>query len=424
MDWVDHCFRELVSALIGQSRQVLTFAAFFLIDNWKYLISVVVFLALALTFKGYRRWKRGWLSGLVDEKIREMQRRKRWRWIEPARLLTFRRVSWWCRSVFFRAIDAAERYIRRVPSQIIKEIYLPSFSSFLAVSLILLLVFVVPHFTELTNELPSLLWHNILANFPTENSLRKVFEGLIVVTVALIVFVAKSIRDSENPERKRVLLRNGFLWPLTLAVTLFPLGYLAGQLTYLTVILVLLMSIWAIYAFSNVVQILLKPELQEEGRRTLLKERTRTLVLDSARERVGHNILLQKLGPNGNVKIQYTVSKSWMQGGSDAYILVELPQAGWIADVNIRELELLSKLIEDGARKLGFDLYERAAVAPGVATSNPELRSSPRKVAAIVKKAYLLKRFREQLPPKSIFSADGRAILALPKEFAKDFSAC
>ena len=86
------------------------------------------------------------------------------------------------------------------------------------------------------------MWPALLSNLAKDENFKKIFEGLIVIAVALIVFVAESIRDSDNAEKKRVLLRISYLWPLTLAVTLFPLGYLFGELTRLTVILIMLIG--------------------------------------------------------------------------------------------------------------------------------------------------------------------------------------
>jgi hypothetical protein len=97
------------------------------------------------------------------------------------------------------------------------------------------------------------------------------------------------------------------------------------------------MSFFAIFAFAKVMRSLLNADIQEQGRRSLLKERTHALVMDSAKERAGNNILLQKLGPDGEIKIEYTVSKIWMQSGPADYIFVDLPRAGWISDVNIAE---------------------------------------------------------------------------------------
>src|SRR4051812_37843475 len=77
---------------------------------------------------------------------------------------------------------------------------------------------------------------------------QKIFDGLLVVSVGLIIFVAESIRDAGNPDRKRVLLRISFLWPLALALTLFPLGYLVGELTGMAVALAISIAFLSILA--------------------------------------------------------------------------------------------------------------------------------------------------------------------------------
>ena len=141
--------------------------------------------------------------------------------------------------------------------------------------------------------------------------------------------------------------------------------------------------------------------------------------MESARERVGNNILIQKLGPDREIKIQYTISKTWIESGPDDYLFIDLPHAGWISDINMGELQSLAKLIEENARRLGFEVYDRTAAMAGVSRRGTNIGPANR-AETPVKKVYLLKRFREQLPPEFIFSADGRAILAVPKELASD----
>ena len=149
-----------------------------------------------------------------------------------------------------------------------------------------MLFFVLPHLHEILHAALQRGWRDLLADLDDAENVTKVFEGLIVIAVALIVFVAESIRDSNNAEKKQVLLRISRLWPLTLAVTLFPLGYLIGKLTGLSVILILSMSLLAIYQFAKVIRNLLDVDLQEANRRSLLKERARLACTRFRRHRV------------------------------------------------------------------------------------------------------------------------------------------
>jgi hypothetical protein len=419
MDWIETKLSEIASGLLGLWQRILALGSAILHPNlhWWVLLPAFAIIVLALATVRYRRWKGGWLSGLVAARIRGMQRQKRWRWIESVKSITRRRAYHLMRSAFYRSFESAERYLSKIPNQI-RDLYFPSLISSILITLIVLLFFATPHFSAISKSISERTWSDFLSNLDDEESVKKVFEGLIVIAVALIVFVAESIRDTNNPEKKRVLLRISRLWPLTLVVTLFPLGYLAGKLTELTVVLIVLMSIWAIYQFARVIRNLLDPDIQEASRRALLKERTHSLVMDSVIERVGNNILLEKLGPDRDIKIEYTISKSWIESGVDNYIFLDLPQAGWIADININELQSLANLMQQNARKLGFELYGVATVA-GVNRRGVQVGPANRQQVP-VKKVYLLKRFREQLPPDSIFSVDRRAILAVPKEFEPD----
>jgi uncharacterized BrkB/YihY/UPF0761 family membrane protein len=174
--------------------------------NWKYEIVILAIIAILLTFRGYQRWQQSWLSGLVDTKIREMRQKRRRDWLGSLRRPSIRTAYWTCRGALFRSIRFVQNYIWGAPKQI-RDFYFPSLASFFIVALVFLIFFLTPHLSEFSLTRPKVIFNTL----QDDETAKKVFEGLIVIAVALIIFVSESIRDSKNTERKRVLLRISYL---------------------------------------------------------------------------------------------------------------------------------------------------------------------------------------------------------------------
>ena len=301
-----------------------------------------------------------------------------------------------------------------------KSFHIPSVTSFVLTAVFIFGFFVVPHpFKDFSDVFhPSQWWHVLTTDVSAWDPVSKVFKSLFVVVIALIVFVAESIRGSRNTELRRILLRNTYMWPLVLLVTLTPLGYLYAKPTGFAVLLAALVAFLAIRAFASVLHTLIGPDTQERDRRRLLKERVRPIIMESVQERVGNNILFEMIGTDKTIKIDYSIFGSTIEERGN-YVLLGAPSAGILSDINIKELSDLVDRLERAAQHLGFSLYREqppdlgAAQPPGTTTlsqGGPTRRQS----------AYLLARYRKSFPPNSIFSTPGRAILALPKAFAAD----
>jgi hypothetical protein len=328
-----------------------------------YAVVAVVVVAI---YARYLSWNAGWLSGEIDKEIRRMQRR-RFRWIiDAAKRTNLSSIHRGCRAGLYRSVGALDRYVRRDAWLRIGAFYFPSFTSIFLACAILLTLFAGPHIRTLLSTEHHLSPSGLSDNLADEESVRKIFEGLIVVAVALIVFVAESIRDTRNTDQKRVLLRVSSLWPLTVVVTLFPLGYLFGKLTGWIAVLIIIVSLWAIYKFGLVIRNLLDADIQEENKKRLLKDRVHDLIMQSVRERIGNNILLRRIGPDREIKLRYTPSRSWIGERQRQYIFIDSSRSGWISDVNFRELRSLTDEIE---RRLPWGFNQIDEKGPYIAQS-------------------------------------------------------
>ena len=148
--------------------------------------------------------------------------------------------------------------------------------------------------------------------------------------------------------------------------------------------------------------------------------------MQSVMERVGNNILLRRIGPDREIKLRYTPSSSWIGERQRDYIFINSSRSGWISDVNFHELRSLADEIERRLNQLGIDLYERPSTVPEQpsATANVSTLGGqtvpPQRQSRVVKEVYILKRYGELIPPNSIFSVKGKAVLALPRALGED----
>jgi hypothetical protein len=428
MEQITHLVRTFADWLDLQARDGMNIVrtAIDQAAHWRATPYVITAALLLTVYVRYLSWKAGWLSGAIDKEIRRMQRRKLKSIIEIIKRVTVRGVYRGCRAGLYRSIDVVDRSARRDVWSGISAFYFPSFASFFIVGGIILALFVLPHIHAILLTKPLVSLRAISDELADEETVRKVFEGLIVIAVALIVFVAESIRDTRNTDQKRVLLRISGLWPLTVAVTLFPVGYLFGKLTGWITTLIILVSLWAILQFARVIRNLLDADLQEENKKRLLKDRVRDLIMQSIRERVGNNILFRRIGPDREIKLRYTLSRSWIGERQREYIFIDSPRSGWISDVNFHELRSLADVIERQLNKLGFDLYERPSTTVERPSATAKMSTlggktePPQRQPRLVKEVYIFKRFGEMIPPESIFSVNGKAVLALPRVLGED----
>ena len=391
--------------------QIIVHASQFLGNNWTYALAVFATLVGVLAHHRYRRWHQSWLSALIDIRIKELGGERRRGRFETLRYLSTRTVYLASRSSLFRLIERAERYIFASP-RLFQNYYFPSLASFVLVAAVTAAVFYLPHYLAFEN----LKLASLLDNLSHPDVAQKIFEGLALIAVGLIIFVAESIRDAQNPDYKRVLLRISYLWPLTLAVTLFPLGYLAGDLTGTVIVLLFALVAFFIYAFSNVLRNLLDPDAREQSLKGLLKDRIRSLIMDSVRERVGNNILLQMLGPDKELALEYLPPGFWTSDKATNYVRVYHAHSGWLCDINLDDLRNLVRLVNDQYRRLNEIGHEQGLATAAKFTSSPATSSAQAEAGPII---YLLKRFGEQLAAESLFST-GNAVLAIPRELSRD----
>lgn len=393
---------------------------------WTALAPIIAIFGLFLSsiILAHRRWKKGWLSELIA--IRLSSARKKPPLKERSAPVSWRRRIAATKLAILESWDSLETYFSGKFITELTALRVPSLVSFAVFTILIATFFLIPrppsfsillHWQDWWPRLTRDLDHG---DGRTEDRIIGAFTGLAVVVIALIVFVAESIRDDNDFERKRILVRISWLWPLGLAATLIPFGFLWSAARGFTLILESTVAVFTLVAFANIIRSLLDPEKRESDRLALLRSRVRATISESIRERIGNSIFLQQLGQGRLIDtLQYTVWRTRIEGDPGSYLFIDAPEDGWITDIQLEELKKLGDRLDRYAREvLGFSLrdsgprIEAGAIGPGPSIS-PTTPFPKRE-------AYLLKRYREQVPPDSIFYAGGRSLFALPEPFARN----
>ncbi len=388
--------------------------------SWDYFAPAfvgVILLAAAIPFhRAYRNWRRAWLSQAAEDEINRLRRRHLTQRSASLKL-DARSILRWCRRFSFQLVEQVSRYGFRGFWRELRSIYLPSLASFIGLLVVFAVLLFIPHFPQHAEALyhPVALWRELTSDLQDKDSVPRIFEGLIIVVIALIVFVAESIRSSKTSDEKRVLLKISKLWLLTLLITASPFLFLYSDPTGLTAVLAAIIAALTLWAFAQILRNLIDATANTAAQRDFLKARVRSLILDSARQRVGNRILFDKLGFDKEISLGSAISKSWLPGGEASYVFIDAPGEGILSDINLLELGKLASFF----KRLDSDMRALSLTEP---SRRRDSTPAPRRRQTITQQqdtGYLLRRFREQLPEKnSIFSRD-QSVLAVSRRLVE-----
>lgn len=313
------------------------------IITWPYFLHVTITLILALfclwLAKEYRKWNQGWLSFLIEKQISESTNKKEQGHNKKGLNFTLKRggVTKTIGLVKLGLLEILEKiitYFKRKVAYDIKHPNLPSLTSLLALLVTFALFFILAHSdVPYNNSLSSRNWlifvsKNVEVN--ERSNIVSILVGFVAIVLALVILIAESIRESKDPEQKKVLLSISGLWFLFTLTTLSLLNFLWFKVTVFSLIFPLLIAGGIIYSFWRVIHTLIDPEVREKNRIKLLKERFERIVFDSVRERIGNSILLGKVGQDKEIKLAYTFSKRWLDRSAGDYSFIESNKEGWL----------------------------------------------------------------------------------------------
>jgi hypothetical protein len=380
------------------------------------ILSITALAILYLVVRSYRAWRAGWVSLLIEKRLREIKPGKPKS--KRDRSFGLRGFGRGVRNSSFTGIHLGYGYLRHDFWMALTEFYLPSFATVVVAILVLAVVVIWPDPPTHFGNFWAHPLNGIQSRLDPERGLEapeKILEGLIAIIIALIIFVAEAIRSGKSYDEKRVLLKISNLWALGLAITVIPLAYLYPPGTGLTVLAIVAVMFVTLWTFAKVLIHLLSPTAIERAQRDFLRQRIRDVVIASAKDRIGNKILSERLGDDKDVRIEMRFAKSWLPEKSSKYVFIDTGASAILTDVNLVELGRLGNLLSKRVEQLS----PVAAPTQGESVAGPSRRApgagKPRPPVG----GYLLRRFGEgTIRRDGIFSND-RPVLAIRRSVAK-----
>lgn len=246
------------------------------------------------------------------------------------------------------------------------------------------------------------------ADYSFLHTLWSVQIGITAVLVPVTVFVIGLARDEgESATRtSAVLIRQSWIIPIvtfSILTTVYFSWYLAagsvGQsgVLYL-LILVSLNASLAIFLYYRIMYLLLNTFALRQKSIVLLKEKMKRSIGEAIRERVGNNILLRNLGAD-KIQLEYSY---FSLGGRDRFRFVESDKLGYVKDIHLGRLRMVSTILESEGRKKDRS-FSKNALSPGdrklYSPSETEPAERPTETKELVedKERFLLRRLHDRV---------------------------
>ena len=283
---------------------------------------------------------------------------------------------------------------------LVEQIYVPSWQSFISVIFILLPFFVLSH------------WSKFEINEQHKN-LISVHSGIGIIIFALIIFVAESLREDETKDKARVLLKESLIFPLVVSEILifFNLGW--GNVNIFGVLPVVFIGIFALISLSRLVSVLLNKFDFFQKRLQLLKDRLKRSINLAIDERFGNNIFLSRLG-EGKIELEYRPFM-WKMGNIEFHCF-STTKRGIVSEINLNKLNEFAKTAEEEANNKGYSFYKDKARPMSILETGNEnliLGREPEKYVES-KTCYILKKYKDQITEKN------KDLLCVDKRIVRD----
>lgn len=238
-------------------------------------------------------------------------------------------------------------------------------------------------------------------------NLIAIHAGVGAVIFALLIFVAESVRDDEAKDRARVLLRESFLFPLTVTEIASFFIYIWGDVNVWAIVPTIIVAILTVASLWRLLVVLLDKAKFSAKRTALLKDRIDRSINKAAEERIGNSIFLKSLEENKAGLDFYPFSLDQEESGERFQVRTE--KRGYIVDIKMDRLYELAKFLETEANKNGYSFYpNKTELTDAGDSSTVGKRRDSYKQA----KLYVHKKFQDKISEDSnlLFSFDKDAI--------------
>lgn len=290
-----------------------------------------------------------------------------------------------------------------------EQLYLPSWQSVLFVLMIGTVLFFLAHITKLGIIFDSLKY--IDGNH--YQNLIAIHAGIGAIIFALLIFIAESLRDDETKDRARVLLKESFLFPLTVAEIIGFFIFIWGDVNVWAVLTPIIVAGLTIASLWRLLLVLLSKARFAKKRLQLLKDRVKRSIDLAIRERFGNNILIQGLGEE-KIELGYYP----LPIDSDEKAIRHsfyTDKIGVVTDIRLNKLDEFAKLVEYEANKNGFSFYKDKAkqgvTAPSTDTSVLQTNTTRFQET---KRQFLHKKFRDEI------DGEDQTLISIEKRTIKD----
>jgi len=341
--------------------------------TWLTIAGVVV---LTLVYKGFVRYKKN-TEGLLTHKLKQELKK------------------------------SCKQEKQSVIKVYFEQLYLPSWQSVLFVLIVGAILFFLAHITKLgvifepLKYIDSNHYQNLIA----------IHAGIGAIIFALLIFIAESLRDDETKDRARVLLKESFLFPLTVAEIVGFFIFVWGDVNIWAILTPLIVALLTIASLWRLLLVLLSKSRFAKKRLQLLKDRVKRSIDSAISERFGNNILLQSLGEE-KIELDYNPFSLDSDEKTTRHSFYT-DKAGTITDIRLNKLNEFAKLVEREANKNGFSFYkDKAKQEDTTASTETAVAETNATRFLLADRQFLHKKFRDEIDQEdqTLISIEKRVI--------------
>lgn len=227
--------------------------------------------------------------------------------------------------------------------KLFNQFYLPTLRSTITLVFIVFTLAVFIHFGQFM--LPNIHLPVIYQETRQFQIIINVLTGISGIIFSLVIFIAQSMRDDDLKDKARVLLKESFLYPLTLSLILILVSFLWGNVNYFSYVVVIALAIATIIAIFNIISMLMSKHKYYNKRLLLLQERLDEFMYINCLEYIGNTLLNTNLKQK-NIRLKYHPTPFVTFNKSDFY-LFDTDKDGLIVDIRIDKLIEFSDYIDN-----------------------------------------------------------------------------
>lgn len=291
----------------------------------------------------------------------------------------------------------------------LEQLYLPSWFSVISVVVVAAVIFLITHIEKLAIV-------SLPLKFDESNhyqNLIAIHAGIGAIIFALLIFIAESLRDDETKDRARVLLKESFLFPLTVAELLGFFIFIWGNVNIWAILVPFIVALLTIASLWRLLLILLSKSRFAEKRLQLLNDRIKRSINLAISERFGNTILLQSLG-EGKIELDYNPFPMDADDNVNRQSFYS-DKTGVITNIRLDKLNEFAKLLEGEANKNGFSFYKDKAKREELeASSDVSVAEISATKFQQINRQFLHKKFRDEV------DTENQLLISIDKNVVKD----